>query len=70
MVNTQELEKYINNSGKTKSFLANKMGITIQTFRKKCTNQNDFYLSEADVLCEELGIKTKKERDNIFLSKV
>lgn len=68
MVNTPLLESYIAESGKTKTFLAGKLGITIQTLKKKCTNKNDFKLSEADVLCNELGIKTKRERDNIFLS--
>lgn len=69
MVDTQLLEDYIAKSGKTKSYLSNKMGITIQTLRKKSTNQYDFKMGEVDILCSEIGVKTVKERNLIFLSK-
>lgn len=69
MVNTELLEKKITESGKTKTFLSEKIGVTIQTFKKKCTNNADFYLSEVDALCTELNIKTLKEKERIFFDK-
>ena len=69
MVNTELLEKKIIESGKTKSFLSHKVGITLQTFKKKCTNNADFFLSEVDILCTELDIKTLTEKERIFFGK-
>jgi len=69
MVNTELLEKRIKDSGKTKSYLSDKIGVTIQTFRKKCTNESDFYLSEVDKLCTELDIKTLTEKERVFFVK-
>lgn len=69
MVNTELLERRIAETGKTKSFLAKKMGITIQTLRKKCINQSDFKMTEVDILCTEIGVKTAKEKNEIFLVK-
>lgn len=69
MVNTELLEKKITESGKTKSFLSNKLGITLQTFKKKCTNNGDFFLSEVDILCSELDIKMLTEKERIFFAK-
>lgn len=69
MVNSALLEAKIIESGKTKSFLSHKIGITLQTFKKKCTNNAGFYLSEVDILCTELDIKTLKEKEQIFFAK-
>lgn len=69
MVNTMLLDRKIAESGKTKTFLSEKMGMTIQTFKKKCTNKTDFFLSEVDILCTELGVKTLTEKDQIFFAK-
>lgn len=69
VVNTQLLEECIYASGKTKTYLANKMGITLQTLRNKCTNKSDFKLSEVDILCNEIGVKNAKDKNNIFLVK-
>lgn len=69
MVNELELEKAITDSGKTKTFLANKCGMTIQTFRLKCTNRSDFTNVETDILCGELGIRTLTRMHEIFFAK-
>ena len=69
MVNVEMLDNKITESGKTKTFLCNKLGMTLQTFKKKCTGESDFFLSEVDTLCTELNIKTLTEKNNIFFGK-
>lgn len=69
MVDIERLEEKMQKSGKSKTHLSNALGIAIQTFKKKCTNKNDFKLSEVDVLCDELEITTMTERAEIFLAK-
>lgn len=67
MVNTQLLESLISASGKTKSHLSSKLGISIQTFHKKCCNEADFKVSEMLKLCNELGVYVGEELGKIFL---
>lgn len=69
MVDTQYLEKIIADSGKKKSYLASRIGCSIQAFRLKCQNKYDFTLSQADILCEELGITKLSEKEKIFFKK-
>jgi DNA-binding Xre family transcriptional regulator len=69
MIDTQYLEKKIADSGKTKTHLASKMGISIQSFRLKTTNKYDFTTSEVAVLCDELGIRKLSEKEKIFFAK-
>lgn len=69
MVNTQLLEDKIKESGKTKTFLACKMGKTIQSLNTKIKNKYDFTSSEVDILCTELGVTKLSEKDAIFFAK-
>lgn len=69
MVDTQYLEKIILDSGIKKTYLADKIGISIQNFRLKCQGKLDFKISEANVLCEELGITKLSEKEKIFFKK-
>jgi hypothetical protein len=66
MVDTQYLESVIESSGKKKVYLAEKIGCTIQAFRLKCNNKNEFKLSEVDILCKELNITKLTEKEKIF----
>lgn len=68
MVKTELLEQKIKEAGKTKSYLAEKLGITIQTFKRKCDNKNEFMLSETETLCRELNIKKGAEMTAIFFA--
>jgi hypothetical protein len=68
MVNTELLEQKITQSGKTKSFLADRIGCTIQTFRNKCIGNTEFKVSEVNVLCDELSITRLTEKEKIFFS--
>lgn len=69
MIDTQYLEKKIADSGKTKTYLASKMGMSIQSFRLKSINKYDFTTSEVATLCEELGISKLTEKEKIFFAK-
>lgn len=69
MIDTHYLEEKIAASGKTKTHLASKMGISIQSFRLKATNKYDFTTTQVDILCEELGITKLTEKERIFFAK-
>ncbi len=69
MVDTQHLDNIIKESGLKKSYLAEKVGISIQALRLKCTNKSDFTTSQVAVLCDELGITSLTEKEKIFFKK-
>lgn len=56
MVNTQYLESKIKKSGKTKTYLADKLNCHINTLIKKINNKSDFKSNEIQILCEEVYI--------------
>lgn len=66
MVDTLLLEEAIKSSGKTKTYLAGKLGISIQSLRLKTKNRSDFKTSEATILCQELGITRLSDKEKIF----
>ena len=66
MINVEELEKAIKESGKTYTYLAEKLGISLQNFRLKCKGLLDFRLSEVKRLCVELNITDTKRMKKIF----
>ena len=68
MVNTQMLEDLIKESGKKKSYLADKLGLSIQSFRLKCSNKAVFNTNEVAVLCSELGITRLTDKEKIFFN--
>lgn len=70
MTNTDMLEDRIVASGKKKTYLAMKCGLSLSGFRNCCTNKAEFKASQIQILCEELGIKTMKERHAIFFAEV
>lgn len=67
MVNTQGLVERIDNSGLKKSYIAEELGISLQNLNLKVHNKSDFRLEEVKALCKLLNIKTKDDRQNIFL---
>lgn len=58
MTNTELLENKIRLSGKKKSYLAEKVGLSLAGFRNCCVNKAEFKSSQISVLCEELSIDT------------
>ena len=69
MVNTQLLDEAIAESGKSKSFLADKCKMTVQTFRLKRLNVSPFTTDEVETLCNELNIKPLTRKERIFFAK-
>lgn len=68
MTDTQYLEKVIAESGKKKGYLADKLGISRQSFHKKMTNATRFNLNEVQVLCSELNITKLSVKNDIFFA--
>jgi ribosome-binding protein aMBF1 (putative translation factor) len=66
MVDTQLLEEAIKSSGIKKSYLADKLGISIQSLRLKVKGKSDFKTDEASILCQELGITRLTDKEKIF----
>ena len=58
MVNTELLEDKIRQSGKKKSYLALRIGLTLAGFRNCCVNKAEFKVSHVKSLCHELGINS------------
>ena len=69
MVNTQLLDEAIRQSGKHKSYLADKLNMSIQTFRLKRLNVSAFNTDDVETLCKELDIKTLTQKERIFFAK-
>lgn len=70
MVDTELLEKLIDESGKTRTHLCERMGIkALQTLSSKIRNKTHFTMSEIDVLCEELNITKLSDKEKIFNKK-
>lgn len=68
MTNTSLLEKYIEESGYKKSFIAERLGLTAYGFALKVNNKSEFKASEMTILCELLKINAK-DKEAIFFAK-
>jgi len=66
LVDTQLLESLIASSGKKKSYLADQLGISIQSLKLKIDNKSDFKTNEVAVLCRELDITRLTDKEKIF----
>lgn len=69
MTNTELLKSKIAESGKKKSYLAKKCGLSMAGFRNCCINKAEFKTGHIKVLCAELGITNLKEKEAIFFAK-
>jgi hypothetical protein len=69
MVDTQHLETLIKESGKKKSYLADKCNITRQSLTSKIHNRSEFTVFQMNTLCGELGITDLGEKDRIFCAR-
>jgi len=65
--NAQLLEDFRKESGKTKTFLAKKLGISRPYLYKLMENPELCTYNQASILSEELEICKKTDRDTIFL---
>ena len=68
MTNTSLLEKYIEESGYKKGFIAQQLGISAYAFTLKINNKSEFKASEITILCKLLKISAK-DREAIFFAK-
>ncbi len=68
MTNTALLEEKIAQSGLKKTFLAEKVGLSLGGFRNCCINKAEFKASQIQILCDELKITSLKERQSIFFA--
>ncbi len=69
MVDTQLLEDVISRSGKKKGYLAERLGISIQSFRLKCKNDYSFTTDEVAELCDVLHITRLSDKERIFFKR-
>lgn len=67
MANAKKLETYRKNCGKTKTFLAKKLGITRPTLYKLMENPEICTFAQVEILSQELNISTRLEQRDIFL---
>jgi hypothetical protein len=70
VTNTRLLESKIAASGKKKSYLAERCGLSRAGFRNCCINKALFNSTQICILCEELHITSLKEKEAIFFAKV
>ena len=68
MGNALYLEKIIKESGLKKQYLADKCGMTRQSFTSKCKEPSSFTAANVAILCKELNITSLKKRDEIFFA--
>lgn len=69
MTNEKLLNAKITESGKKKSYLADKCGLSRMGFFNCIKNRAKFNTTHINVLCEELNITSLKEKEAIFFAK-
>lgn len=69
MTNEKLLEIKITESGKKKSYLASKCGLSRMGFFNCIKNRAKFNAEHINTLCEELNITSLKEKESIFFVK-
>ena len=68
MTNTELLEDKITKSGLKKTYLADKVGLSLAGFRNCCINKAEFKASQIQILCDELKITSLMEKQSIFFA--
>lgn len=68
MTNEMLLEEKIKASGKKKSFLAEKCGMSRMGFFNCIKNRATFNATQISILCDELNISSLKEKEAIFFA--
>lgn len=68
MVNIAELNKVIESSGVKKEYLAKQLGISRQSFSLKVNGKRPLTFDEAEILINELGIKSASDKARIFFA--
>lgn len=68
MTNTKLLIQFINNSGLKKGKIAEMLGISLFTLKRKIENETEFKQSEIQKLCKLLNINTAAEKESVFFA--
>lgn len=69
MTNTELLEQKTREKGLKKGYLAAKCGLSRAGYRNCELNKAEFTTSQVEILCEELGITSLREKEAIFFAK-
>jgi hypothetical protein len=69
MNNVAMLKEKIKNSGKKKTYLAEKCGLSRAGFLNCINNKAEFRSSHIEILCSELNINSLREKESIFFAK-
>ena len=67
MIDKELAQKWIGKSGKSRTYIADKLGITPQSLYNKVTGKTDFTLREAELFCKEVGITKLADKKALFL---
>lgn len=70
MTNTKLLQECIANSGLKVAYIARQIGLSRGGLWRKICNKSAFNQYEIEGLCSLLGIKTLREKENIFFAKM
>lgn len=68
MTDVQYLEKLIKESGKKREYLAEKLGLSRQSFSAKCNGKSEFNATQMRILCEELKIVDLEVKEAVFFT--
>lgn len=68
VTDTKELNRLIHESGFTKSYIADKLRISLYSFQLKRENKSQFTAEQIKILCELLNIRSLKEKERIFFA--
>lgn len=68
MVNTEMLNKRIDESGLKRAYIAQELGMTRQSLSYKVNNNSEFLSSEVQGLCKLLGITRLREKEALFFA--
>ena len=68
VANPQYLDEEIKKSGLKRAYLAEKCGMTRQSFTTKCKNPCSFTAAQVSVLCKELKITQLTRQNQIFFT--
>ena len=66
LTDTNVLNQMIERSGLKRKYIAEKLSLSPYGLAKKINGENEFRPSEIEILCRLLGIKTMKQRMDIF----
>ena len=70
MTDTKLLEQAIKASGRTKTYLAEKIGLSLAGFRNCAVNKAEFKASQIQALCVLLDIKDPAQKEAIFFAQL